>query len=120
MRRVFILLLLVGLFGCESPGRYQLVMGADDMERTATYLVDTQTGRVWRKHLPEEYARFFPIPFHLDEGNLSALNAFSADFDLEDHSYTPSNTWADFWKNRKLKKTLTENKKRMESQMKSK
>jgi hypothetical protein len=50
MRRVFILLLLVGLFGCESPGRYQLVAtGADSERATATYLVDTQTGRVWKE-----------------------------------------------------------------------
>lgn len=50
MKKLITALIAVGLFGCESPGRYQLVAtGADSERATATYLVDTQTGRVWKE-----------------------------------------------------------------------
>ena len=50
MKKALLALIALGLFGCESPGRYQLVTTGGDSERaTATYLLDTQTGRVWKE-----------------------------------------------------------------------
>ena len=104
MKKLIIALIALGLFGCESPGRYQLVMGADVNEGTVTYLVDTKTGRVWRKDLDKHLSRFFPIPFALDENSLSPLSSHDKYFIKGLYSLTPSNTWGDFWKNRHLKK----------------
>jgi hypothetical protein len=47
MREALLLLILL-LVGCDGAGHYQLIRGQDESSG-AMYLLDTRSGRVWKK-----------------------------------------------------------------------
>lgn len=96
--RAVILVVMVLLSGCDDfgPRRYELVSVS-----TGVYLVDTKTGRVWKRDTLGD-STFVPERFLMDSSPMirSATESLGKDtktFIKDNYSLRP-NTWGDFFR----------------------